>query len=985
MKTKKYLSLLNEEQKEAATSREGAYLTLAKAGTGKTQVIAARIANMLDSDSHITPNMILCLTYTDSGAYSMKKRLLEFIGVESYKIHIYTFHGFCNEVIQSNMDYFNIHNIEVVSDLEIYQIMFKIIDSLPIDNILKRLKGNIYYDANRMKNLFHTMKNEDWSPEYIEKMCNQYIDSLPEREDFIYKRANKTKNIKAGDVNKRKIDAEKEKIDKLIEAAKLLPQYNEALKNIERYDYDDLLIWVINAFKVMPNLLLNFQERYQYILLDEMQDISGVQQTLLNLLTGFWDNPNIFAVGDINQTIYEFGGARLQNVIDFQEKHNATVINLYKNYRSNQQILDASQKVIDNSSIKFFDNEDLNRNLVAVNKTKGVSPKVIEYSNIATEENAIIEKIKALKEQKVKYGDIGVLYRKHKQADNIIKHLQVLDIPINIKRKVNILETIIVKNVITMLEFFDLFVSGKPSQHLLFELLHFKFFKLSTTSTHRLFYNINQKKDTELTPEQKETVKILDTISEELNNCTVLQFLEIVYERTGLLDYIINHKEKLQLLLYVNSFFDWVKSEAFKNPQMTISVLLDMIEKMNDNKISIPVLNINYEEEGVNFTTIHAAKGLEWKYVFLIGCSRKDWEKSRSGVNSFSLPDNLTLSVSEDKIESNRRLFYVGVTRAEEYLEISYPATDNDGKELERSQFIDESEIPITKAEAVNIENFMTFNLRMSKVVPSLEKDYLDRLFENYSLSVSHMNKYLKCPLTFYYENVLRVPSIVNEWLIYGNGIHLAMQNLYNSCKSKQTLSEPQFINVFLEYINKNSYQLKKNIIDIKKYLGRASLHNYYQKVFPYANKISLNEYNVKNILIEDVPFKIIMDKLEFDNNNVVVVDYKTGNVANAKKGMKVPDEKNPLGGNYWRQLICAKLVIDNMYYKPWEFKNARLDIIDKEETISILLSDNYLPEHDNIVKKQIKTTYEKIKNYEFSEGCGDEKCKWCNFQKNII
>ena len=369
----------------------------------------------------------------------------------------------------------------------------------------------------------------------------------------------------------------------------------------------------------------------------------------------------------------------------------------------------------------------------------------------------------------------------------------------------------------------------------------------------------------------------------------------------------------------------------------------------------------------------------------MIGCNRNQWEKSKNPNTMFSLPDTLTQSVSEDKEEENRRLFYVAMTRAKTNLNISYAARDNNGKDLERTQFIDESKIIIHKLDEVKIEDYMEDELKLIKITPSLEKDYLDRFFENYRLSISHLNKYLRCPVAFYYENVLKVPFVANEALIYGNAAHIAMKRLYDSRKNGFGLRESEFIEVLINYIDSNGGQLSQDAIKRRKFLGRESLHNYYQKVYPYSNFITLNEYGIKGITINNIPFKGVLDKLEFDGDNVTVVDYKTGNVKNAIKEMRPPSIKNPSGSNYWRQLIAYKLIIDAIYYKPWKWVDSRLDIIDKNETISILLSDNYIPEHDVIVMNQIKEVYDKIMNHEFSEGCEDPKCFWCNFQKNVI
>src|ERR1700754_2310499 len=192
------LANLNPEQLAAVNKMDGPVLVVAGPGTGKTQILAARIGKiLLETDAR--PNEILCLTYTDAGAVAMRKRLFEFIGPDAYRIHIYTFHAFCNEVIQENLEYFGKLNLEPLSDLESAMLFRELVDDFPNDHLLKRFTGDFYYDVPRLKNLFSTMKRENWDSVMIEKAVHEYIEDLPNRDEFIYKRPNAVKGIKAGD------------------------------------------------------------------------------------------------------------------------------------------------------------------------------------------------------------------------------------------------------------------------------------------------------------------------------------------------------------------------------------------------------------------------------------------------------------------------------------------------------------------------------------------------------------------------------------------------------------------------------------------------------------------------------------------------------------------------------------------------------------------------------------------------------------------
>src|SRR5215510_5887620 len=212
---KKFLhdyALLNEQQRRAVDHIDGPVMVIAGPGTGKTQILAARIGKVLlttDAD----PSNILCLTYTDAGVIAMRKRLLEFIGPEAYKVGIYTFHAFCNEVIQENLSLFEKTTLDPISDLERIELFKKLVDLFPKNHPLKRYRGDVYFEVNNLQSLFSTMKREGWSPLFINQKIDEYIHSLHTRDEFVYKR--KYREFNAGDLKKDKIEEEKERMEKL--------------------------------------------------------------------------------------------------------------------------------------------------------------------------------------------------------------------------------------------------------------------------------------------------------------------------------------------------------------------------------------------------------------------------------------------------------------------------------------------------------------------------------------------------------------------------------------------------------------------------------------------------------------------------------------------------------------------------------------------------------------------------------------------------
>lgn len=974
---------LNPGQRKSVETIYGPILTVAGPGTGKTHTLSARIMSLLQSEAQVDPGMILCLTFTVSGAVAMRNRLIKFIGTDAYKVHIHTFHSFCNDIIQGYLDYFGVRNIEPVSDLEVLEILYEIIDGLPTGHPLTRIKGDSYYEAYRMRNLFDIMKSEAWTPQQMHDASRRYIDDLPRREEYIYKRGNSKKGIKPGDVKKDAIASEKEKITLLLAAVDLYDTYNEMLSRRERYDFNDMIYWVIRAMKDNQYFLLSQQEKYQFVLVDEFQDTNGSQMELLRLLIGFWDHPNIYCVGDPNQSIYSFQGARIRNILDFIQDYKADVIVLNENYRSTQNILDASAVLISNNHGGLDRHiPTLANPLVSLNRgiDQHITPEVIALPTIADEERFIVTSIIRHMEQGGDPEDVAVIYRKHRQAENIIRELQIRGIPVNVVRRVNVLHEPIIRQILSIMEYVATEIeSPGDSGRILFRILHYSFWDIPYEEIEGMPRAQAAVDYILLSEPIKAATLILREIVKNYYNVPVIRSVEAIINSTGMLKHIMLREDKVQQMVNIQTFFTWVKSEVFKNPLITIQGLLLKVQTMEDRGINLPVLDLNFSEKGINFMTCHGAKGLEFAAVYVMGVNRSQWEKSRSNSQQYRYPDTLTYSRDEDPLEDNRRLFYVAMTRAKQNLYITYAERDNDGKDLERSQFIDETGLSVQQVTPAGLVDQLYYQLNPTTFVPALEKTFITSLLEDYSLSVSHMIKYLGCPIAFYYENILRVPFVASEALVYGNAIHIGLKALYDMVKSG-TVNIDKVLAGVRDYMAHNQGQISTISFERRLASALSIMSKYYQEVYPMSNKITLNEFSTR-VVIDDVPVKYIFDKIEFNGNDVDIVDYKTGKESTTMEGVR-EGKGDKLMGHYRLQMVVGKLVIDNIHWKPWRFHGAGILHIDegfRHYPIEITR------EEELVARKLIREVYDKIKNQEFSPGCGEESCEWCQFHKTLI
>ncbi len=1025
----------NPAQKKAINTIEGPVLVIAGPGTGKTQILSLRIGKIL-LETDTKPQNILCLTYTDAGTIAMRKRLEQFIGTDAFRVHIHTFHSFCNKVIQENMEYFSLRELQLLTDLERVELMTELIDGFLADHPLKKFTGDVYASMNRMTNLFSTMKSENWSPINISNAIDQYLSLLPEKDGYRYKVNKPKENIVKGDLHTRKFEEEMQRMEVLRAAAKEFGNYEALMQKHFRYDYQDMINWVIKAFEQHDTLLGKYQEQYLYFLVDEFQDTNGSQSAVLNQLTAFWYSPNVFVVGDDDQSIYRFQGANLRNIQDFVGRYaaNLEVVMLKENYRSTQNVLDASKAVIENNIERITNHDELKskfigleKNLISQNPNLvglDLPIKLVEYENEIHEEADIAKQIEIKYKAGEDLTEVAILYRNHKQINNILQVFDHRKIPYNAKKSLNLLELPFAQNLITLLRYIDE-ESTKPGtgNYLLFQLMHFEYFNISVRDIAAIAV-ARQKKDEPLSwreimgSKEKmfrlnlESAGAISSLEANLNFWTKEHFnftLQILFEkiltRGGIFDFIFKHEDKIWLLEVVNTLFEFIKDETAKNSKLSLSKLMEMLKMMEKNNIQIPIYKIIKAENGVNLITAHSSKGLEFRHVYLIAANEKNWEKKQANHSAnFKLPNTITLSVEENKIEEERRLFYVAITRAKEHLQISYAASDSKDKDLSKSLFISEIEkntqLLITKKRVSEV-NLVEFTIQKLLGQPALnaqliETNFLNAKLKNLKLSVTHLSKYLRCPLTYYFENVLQVPTARSPSMGFGSAIHYALDHLFKKMKESGTGDFPSK-DAFYWYFQTGmehsaSHFTEKEYTDKLEYAQKL-LPQYYDYYFNRWNKKVVTEYRPGNIFIDEIPLAGALDKIEFlDSSTVNVVDYKTGDPSNIRKKLMRPlAEVDPestkfeelYGGDYWRQMVFYKILLDNDKTKHWNMISGEVDFIEKRNAKEFTKEKLLITENDcQLVKAQIHEVYSGILSHNFT-GCGKEDCQWCNFVRN--
>ena len=1031
------LASLNAQQRVAVEHTDGPTLVIAGPGTGKTHILAARIGQIL-TITDTQPYNILCLTFTDAGVQAMRERLTSLIGPAAHKVHISTFHSFCNRVIQDNLDLFGRQELTQLDELERRQMIRQLLDELPHEHALKRGRGSdIYFYEKHLADLFKLMKTEAWTPQYISRKIDDWLEYLPQNADFQYKITKKGLFSK-GDLKTEAVADEVDKMEKLKAAAQLYYRFEALKAAANRYDFDDMVLWVIDAFDRFPFLLRGYQEQFLYFLIDEFQDTNGSQNRILNQLIGFWEQPNIFIVGDDDQAIYEFQGARLKSLVDFYNiyKNDIEVVVLKDNYRSSQNILNSARNVIENNELRILNTiQGLNlekkltaKGAIAASK---IQPQIIEYPNRTQEVIDIVRQIEALPPNPL--STTAIIYARHRQIEPFIDLFDKRGVPYTVRRALNVLDDALIQNLRLLLTYIAL-ENRQPfsGEHLLFKILNIRFLNILQHDVLKLTTYL-AKKNPEITEGEveietltsgrfrnsptlisatwRETIAQLPRIKFlEKNKITTFSthleswiaaagndplpvLVEHILNQSGLLTWVLNEEKKTEFTQIIYTFFDFVKNETAKRPRLSLADFLKTLDLMDANNIRLEFIKNTVAKHGSNpviLTTAHSAKGLEFDRVFIVDAVKTEWEEARSGsIYRFKLPETLTFTAEADATEARRRLFYVATTRAKAHLTVSYAHIDGRGKGLMPTQFIAEMQGDFLEKKQLDdnlvLDNQITLITEGVEIdTDLLEKAFIKEVLKNFQLSISALNAYLDCPLSFYFSYILKVPSQPSEYFQYGEAVHFALRKLFGEMlrsKEKQFPSGDEFVNFFEADLQRRRPFFEQSDFEHRLAHGRENLLKYYHQ---FVHKFSKAVVVEKTVVaeIESVPVRGILDKIEYrTDGSVHIVDYKTGKQADEK--LRRPSVRNPLGGDYWRQLVFYKLLYENFRANLIRVTSGEISYVEADLRGHFKTKTfEFEPKDSQILRGLISESWERIQAQDF-KGCGKKTCAWCNFIKN--
>src|SRR3989344_8973110 len=782
----KILEGLNIQQKEAVTTTEGPLLIIAGAGTGKTTAITRRIAYLIEKKL-AKPSEILALTFTEKAAGEMEERVDVLVSYGYIDTWIGTFHSFGNRVLQENaIDLVLSPDFKVLtrpSQILFFQqnlFAFKLSYYRPLSNPTKFIEAILQFISR--------CKDEDISPVDYKRYVRKF---------------KKTNPRKLG-LTKKEWEAEVERQEEL---ANVYAKYEDLKTRAGLVDFGDQITLTLKLFREKPGVLKKYQQQLKYVLVDEFQDTNWAQNELVKLLAKPKDN--VCVVADDDQSIYRFRGAAISNVLEFKKTYpKAKIVTLLENFRSGQPILDSAYRLIrHNDPNRLEVKENINKKLLAVSKNSNDPPKEIYAETLSDEADAVAKKIENLtKKGELSYKDIAILVRANTHADPFLRALNMKEIPhkfvgssgLYAQEEVKLLISVLtaISNFDDSLNLYNLASSEIYELSLKDAIAGMDWAKRRSKTLRYVFTKIEEIDEIEVSDESKEIIKKMNTDLDALVDLSRKEPVgRVLYEflkRTGYLSRLerqgdVGAEIKIQ---NVARFFDKIREFSEVAQNESVRSFTDWLAVMRNAGDDPATVEFDPDTNAVNIMTIHSAKGLEFKAVFLVNLV-SDRFASRERGEILPIPNELvkeTLPVGDFHMQEERRLFYVGMTRAMNHLFLTW-SRDIGGRRAKKvSPFVLEALDKSVSSALVNRAS------TLEKIERHAGKGMVAQRLPQAGVKVIKLTQaavddYQTCAYKYRYVHILRLPILRHHAVVYGSALHSAVAAFYRAKISGKNLS----------------------------------------------------------------------------------------------------------------------------------------------------------------------------------------------------
>ncbi len=922
---------LNPEQKQAVDTIDGPVFVMAGPGTGKTQILTLRIANIL-LQTDIDPENILALTFTNAAAYNMRERLSSIVGAESaHRVYISTFHSFAEDMMKQYSDVFDtVYGTRLISPVEQIELLEKIVDNKKTEyfSVFKRRDGTLRSIAFSIGKI----KGEGMNAEEFREHIHAQFEIDSESDDIRYKR--KYREFNAGDIKPSELRRLTQNRDKNLELADIYELYEESLREQGIYDFSDVIIRMIHELEIPDSIFkTELQEQFQYILVDEHQDTNDAQNTIVRALI---DNPvlegkpNIFVVGDSKQAIFRFAGASEESYTRLLNSFTDPVtISLEKNYRSHQGVLDSSHSLITKSGTHAHETT-----LQAFFDHNGV----IEYREFNDYKMEIVWLVQDI-QRRIKSGEnpneIAVLYRNNSDVEEVRRLLDIFGVQYKDFSKKNILKDADIQKLFYLLRT----IHNPSDNEAMAKALFIDFIGFDVFDVQRILQKSRNAKgeyNTSIMTIIESEEKLLEAGIQKDRLKKYVDFVVMLKEQkslaeqsdavsffsdfvrvSGFLKYILAQQQSALALQKLEKLFDELKKESATRDEFSIHDFMHYLSTMKKHGITMNVTNS--VSDGVTLSTFHGSKGLEFDTVYMIKLLKK-----RKVASEINLPFK---DFDDGNIEDERRLFYVAVTRARKNCLISSFVFNEEGREKTRSLHIDEMDgvtiIPMDEWEKNHTQDVHVFFEESNEHIVSLiDPEYIKERFLKNKLSVSALNNYVESPLKYYFRNLVYLPEARSPFLDFGNMIHESLEKYFNTCIQQQSIQNKEILEQSFSKVIENNHMYGEYRERAWSVLSNYFDHYHETFVLPVDNekRISAIPFELDNG--ETIMLTGVMDKITTNEKGEIIVwDYKTGRAySDMDKDRKAKTK---------RQAAFYKLLLQHAFNGKFNFHTAIFDFVE--------------------------------------------------------
>jgi DNA helicase II / ATP-dependent DNA helicase PcrA len=939
---------INEPQTQAINHTCGPLLVVAGAGTGKTRVITERIKHLIQ-DENIKPQEILALTFTEKAAHEMVTRVGDVMPLGYEEPWIYTFHSFADRILKTEA-------LEIGLDPS-YKIM-----STPDQWLLVR------------KNLFK------FNLKYFRPLGNptKFIGAILK---FISRLQDE--NITQEELNSftQKFDGDTEEKSRWTELTEFYKKYAELKLSHSKMDFGDLILWLIRLFKERPLVLKKYQTQFKHVLVDEFQDTNYAQYELIKMLFPNAVNTtdrSLIVVGDDSQSIYKFRGAAVSNILEFMRDYpSAQMVTLLQNYRSTQSILDPSYKLVQNNNPDTLESKlGISKELISEVSKSGLKPQVFQTETVEDEVELVVSKILEIlaKEPQYTYKDIAILARANNHLDPFLLALRKYGLPYQLVGNRGLYDREEVRDLMALLKI----IVDQSDGVSLYRALNISTLEIPFNVIAELLALSRLKKEdfwlTIKNSKDENVINFCQIVTQYQQAITKSTPTQFVYNLANSVNYMgqFLKEENVENQLSLNNlnlFLEKVKKFEvdYRSEKRTNPNIIDFIDYMElmieagENPAQAEIEDI----DTINLLTVHASKGLEFPVVFMVNLV-SDRFPTRDKSDPIKIPDELiqeSLPTGDEHIQEERRLFYVGMTRAQKYLFLTLAKNYGGKREKTPSGFIQETGLATEFIETDSIKKARSqeslFGVNSGFREPRAEKI---KDFSPAFLSYSQVDTFLNCPLQYKYAYILKIPTPPNNALSFGTTIHDTLRDFHSKLMFNGNVTLEDVLATYEKSWQPLGY-LDENHRSLQFEAGKRLLENYYNtnKNIKAKHKALEKPFNIK---IDGIKFYGRIDRIdELEDGTIEIIDYKTGN----PKTQKDVDKDSQVAF----YAIAAKEALGLKADK------LSLYFVESNEKISTTRTEKQLEEK----KQEVTEVINRIRSGNFAATPGMQ-CNWCDYSE---